>query len=85
LGFDEAPGLRASWALNAEVRRRKMIDARYKKLTGMHAGHIYKVKAPASEMDSPMRWSLQNEAKADDRLIVSEDDLKDARIWQPIA
>ena len=41
-----------------------MIDARYKKLTGMHAGHIYKVKAPASEMDSPMRWSLQNEAKA---------------------
>ena len=45
-----------------------MIDGRYKKLTGMHAGHIYKVKAPASEMDSPMRWSLQNEAKADDRL-----------------
>lgn len=62
-----------------------MIDARYKKLNGMHAGHIYKVKAPASEMDSPMRWSLQNEAKADDRLIVSEDDLKNAKLWQPLA
>jgi hypothetical protein len=51
----------------------------------MHAGHIYKVKAPASEMESPMRWSMQNEAKADDRLIVSEDDLKNSGLWQPLA
>jgi hypothetical protein len=85
LGFDEVPGNRASWTLFAAVRRRKMIDARYKKLTGMHAGHIYKVKAPASEMESPMRWSMQNEAKADDRLIVSEDDLKNSGLWQPLA
>ena len=62
-----------------------MLKSRYRKLTGLHAGHVYEVTAPANEMDSPMRWSLQNETKADDRLIVSEDDLKDARIWQPLA
>ena len=62
-----------------------MIDTRYKKINGMHAGHIYKVKAPTSETDSPMRWSLQNEAAADDRLIVSEDDLKNPKLWQALS
>jgi hypothetical protein len=66
-------------------RRRKMIDTRYKKINGMHAGHTYKVKAPTSETDSPMRWSLQNEGAADDRLIVSEDDLKNPKLWQALS
>lgn len=60
-----------------------MINTRFKKLNGLHAGHSYIVKAPASEMDSPMRWSLQCETIKDQKLVVSEDELADKTRWQP--
>lgn len=61
-----------------------MLNKRYKKLTGLHAGHIYEVTAPANEMDSPMNWSLQCETIKDQRLIVGEDELTNMSRWQPI-
>jgi hypothetical protein len=60
------------------------INARYRKLTGMHTGHTYLVAAPASEIDSPMRWVLHGETVADETLIVAEDELTDATRWQPV-
>ena len=61
-----------------------MINTRYKKLTGMHAGHTYVVAAPASEMESPMRWMLHWETVADEKLVVAEDELTDVKRWQPL-
>jgi hypothetical protein len=60
-----------------------MLKTRYKKLTGLHKGHVYEVTAPASEMGSPMRWSLQCETIKDRQLIVGEDELMDTSRWQP--
>jgi hypothetical protein len=62
-----------------------MLNTRFKKLTGLHAGHIYEVKAPANEMDAPMRWSLQCEAAPEQRLSVGEDELADRSLWQPLS
>ncbi len=62
-----------------------MMNTRFKKLSGLHAGHVYEVKAPVNEMDSPMRWSLQCEAIADQKLIVGEDELADKARWQPVS
>ena len=45
-----------------------MINTRYKKLKGMHAGHAYVVMAPASEIDNPVRWMLHSETAADEKL-----------------
>ena len=61
-----------------------MINSRYKKLTGMHAGHTYKVKEPASEIDRPLRWVLHCEAITDEQLIVNEDELADTSRWQAL-
>jgi hypothetical protein len=61
-----------------------MLKSRYRKLTGLHAGHVYEVTAPANEMDSPMRWSLQSETMKDQRLIVAEDELADTARWHPV-
>jgi len=61
-----------------------MVKTRYRKLTGMHAGHVYAVTAPASEIDTPMRWSLQCETIGEETLIVGEDDLADRSKWQPL-
>jgi hypothetical protein len=61
-----------------------MINTRYKKLKGMHTGHTYVVMAPASEIDNPMRWMLHCETVADEKLIVGEDELSDAKGWQPL-
>ncbi len=61
-----------------------MIKTRYMKLTGLHAGHIYEVTAPASEMAGPMQWSLQSEADKDQKLVVGEDELSDKAHWQPL-
>lgn len=61
-----------------------MIDTRYKKLTGMHAGHTYIVMGPANETDNPMTWSLRAEANPDERLQVKETDLADAKLWQSL-
>lgn len=62
-----------------------MLNARFKKLTGLHAGHVYEVKAPASEMDSPMRWQLQCESVPEQKLIVGEDELSDKSRWLPVS
>ena len=61
-----------------------MIATRYKKLTGLHTGHIYHVTAPASEMAGPMQWTLQSEDDNEQKLIVSEDELTDKARWQPL-
>jgi hypothetical protein len=61
-----------------------MLKRRYKKVTGLHAGHVYEVTAPANEMDSPMRWSLQSETMKDQRLIVADDELADTSRWESV-
>ena len=62
-----------------------MLNTRFKKLSGLHAGHVYEVKGPANEMDTPMRWALQCETIADQKLIVSEAELADRARWQPMS
>ena len=61
-----------------------MVKSRYRKLKGMHAGHVYVVTAPASEMDSSMHWTLQCETVPDERLTVGEDELSDRAQWEPL-
>lgn len=61
-----------------------MRNMRYKKLSGLHAGHVYQVMGPVNELDSPMRWSLQSEDSKDQKLIVAEDELMDKARWQPM-
>ena len=61
-----------------------MINMRYKKLTGLHAGHSYVVTSPYSEIESPLRWMLHCETDADEKLIVAEDELGDPKRWQPL-
>jgi hypothetical protein len=65
-------------------RKQSMLKTRYKKLTGMHAGHSYIVIAPYSEVENPMRWMLHSEANADEKQIVAEDELSDRKLWQPL-
>lgn len=61
-----------------------MISMRYKKLTGMHAGHVYVVTAPYNEIESPRRWMLHCETVEDEKLVVSVDELGDSKLWQPL-
>jgi hypothetical protein len=61
-----------------------MINMRYKKLTGMHSGHTYVVTAPASEIESPMHWTLQCETVKDEKLNVAENDQSDKTRWQAV-
>ena len=61
-----------------------MLNTRFRKVSGLHAGHVYEVKAPANEMDTPMRWSLQCETLADQKLVVGENELADRSLWQPV-
>jgi hypothetical protein len=61
------------------------ISARYKKLTGMHAGHSYTVTAPYSEVENPLRWMLHCDADDSEKQIVGEDELTDAKLWQSLA
>ena len=61
-----------------------MMKSRFKKLGGLHAGHVYEVTAPVNEMDSPMRWSLQCETIKDQKLVISESELMDPVRWQPV-
>jgi hypothetical protein len=58
------------------------MNTRFKKLTGMHKGHVYKVVAPANESESPLRWSMQCEGEADDKITVPENQLEDRKLWQ---
>ncbi len=61
-----------------------MLNTRFRKLTGMHSGHVYKVVAPANEHESPVHWSMQCEGEADDRITVAEDKLEDRKLWEPV-
>ena len=62
-----------------------MINTRYKKLSGVHAGQLYVVVGPNSEIESPLRWVLHNEADKADKTIVTEDELKDSKQWLPLS
>lgn len=75
----------AGYRFNLDVNRNNaMINTRYKKLTGMHADHVYVVTAPYGEVESPLRWMLHCEAASDEKLIVPEDELTDRKRWQPL-
>ena len=61
-----------------------MINTRYKKLSGAHAGNTYIVVAPYAEIETPMRWTLQMEDNNEEKLVVAEDELTDTKHWQPL-
>jgi hypothetical protein len=61
-----------------------MINTRYKKLTGLHAGHTYIVVAPFAEIEAPMRWTLQMEDNVEEKLVVAENELNNATQWQSL-
>ncbi len=62
-----------------------MINSRYKKLSGMHAGHTYIVSAPYGEIESPMRWMLHMEGNEEEKFVAAEDELADTKLWQSLA
>ena len=61
-----------------------MIDTRFRKLTGSNAGTTYVVVAPYNEIERPLRWMLHMEANDDDKRIVSEEDLGNPKLWEPL-
>ena len=61
-----------------------VINTRYRKLSGVHAGRSYVVVAPYGEIDSPMRWMLHMEGNDEERLVVAQDELADAKLWQSL-
>ena len=62
-----------------------MIDARYRRLTGPHAGQVYVVLGPSSEIEHPIHWVLHNADKSvNDQAIVLESELHDKARWQPL-
>ena len=61
-----------------------MINTRYKRLTGTHAGQVYVVIGPASEIETPLRWVLHNEDLDEDKPIVPEGELGDPKQWQAL-
>ena len=60
-----------------------MIDTRFKKLSGVHAGAIYVVIAPYNEVERPLQWMLHMENNDDEKCIVSEEDLANPELWKP--
>ena len=62
----------------------KVINTRYKKLTGNHAGRSFVVTAPYGEIDMPMRWMLHMEGNDEEKLAVAEDELADRSLWQSL-
>ena len=61
-----------------------MISTRYKKLSGVNAGHSYVVIAPYGEIETPMRWMLHMEGNEEEKLVVAEDELADTKRWQSL-
>jgi hypothetical protein len=61
-----------------------MIDTRYRRLSGKHAGGSYVVIGLYNEIEIPRRWILHNEADEADRPIVAEDELNDPARWLPL-
>jgi len=62
-----------------------MINARYKKLSGTHAGHSYAVVAPYGEIENPLRWMLHCETDEAEKLVVAEDELNNPKVWLPLS
>jgi len=62
-----------------------VINTRYKKLSGMHAGHSFLVIAPYGEIEIPLRWMLQMEGPVAEKLVVAEDELADRKLWQSLS
>jgi hypothetical protein len=62
-----------------------MINSRYKKLIGDHAGQSYRIVGPNSEVETPLRWILHNESNKADKVIVADDELRDAKQWLPLS
>ena len=62
-----------------------MINSRYKKLIGDHAGQSYRIVGPSSEVETPLRWILHNESNKADKVIVADDELRDAKQWLPLS
>lgn len=60
-----------------------MINTRYRKLSGMHAGHAFVVVAPYGEIEMPMRWMLHMEG-TEEKLVVAENELADTKLWQSL-
>jgi hypothetical protein len=60
-----------------------MIDTRYKKLSGQHAGAIYVVVAPYSEIERPLKWMLHMEKNDEEKCIAAEEELADPKLWEP--
>ena len=58
-----------------------MINARYRKLSGTHAGQLFAVSAPNGESEIPMRWMLHSETDEAQTLIVAEDELNSPELW----
>jgi hypothetical protein len=50
----------------------------------MHAGHSYVVTAPYGEIEAPMRWMLHMEGDESQKLVTSEDELANTKLWQPL-
>ena len=61
-----------------------MINTRFRKLTGSNADTTYVVVAPYNEIERPLRWMLHMETNDDEKCIVSEEELNDAKLWQPL-
>jgi hypothetical protein len=59
-----------------------MINTRFVKLSGIHAGQTYIVAAPHEEIEIPMRWMLHMEGNDKEKLIVDEDELADNKLWR---
>ena len=61
-----------------------MINTRYRKIAGVHAGATYVVIAPYNEVERPLQWMLHMEGNDDVKCIVSEEDLADPERWEPV-
>ena len=61
-----------------------MINTRFRKLSGSHAGATYVVVAPYNEIERPVRWMLHMENNDDEKCIVPEEELSDAKLWEPL-
>jgi len=66
------------------MEEREVIDTRYKKLSGAHAGHSFVVVAPYEEIETPMRWMLHMEGPTAESLVAAEHELTDTRLWQSL-
>jgi hypothetical protein len=60
------------------------ISARYKRVSGPNPGREYAVVAPYSEEGATLRWTLHAVNDENERVVVAEGDLTDAKQWQAL-